>query len=65
MVRLLEFGESSVNLRAQVWSENPGKGFELKCDINKSIKERFDREGVEIPFPHRTIVYKEAKKKES
>ena len=65
IVRLLEFGDSSVNLRAQVWSENPGKGFELKCDINKSIKERFDREGVEIPFPHRTIVYKEAKKKES
>lgn len=65
IVRLLDFGDSSVNLRAQVWSENPGKGFELKCDINKSIKERFDREGVEIPFPYRTIVYKEAKKKES
>jgi len=65
IVRLLDFGESSVNLRAQVWTENPGKGFELKCDINKSIKERFDREGVEIPFPHRTIVYKEAKKKEN
>lgn len=64
IVRLVEFGESSINLRAQVWSENPGKGFELKCDINKSIKERFDREGIEIPFPHRTIIYKEAKKKE-
>ncbi|KYG76078.1 MULTISPECIES: mechanosensitive ion channel domain-containing protein [Roseivirga] len=65
IVRLLDFGESSINLRAQVWAEDPGKGFELKCDINKSIKERFDREGIEIPFPHRTIVYKEAKKKES
>lgn len=65
IVRLLGFGESSVDLRAQVWSENPSRGFELKCDINKSIKERFDREGIEIPFPHRTIVYKEAKKKEN
>lgn len=65
MVRLIEFGESSLNLRAYVWTADPIKGFELKCDINKSIKERFDREGIEIPFPYRTIVYKEAKKKES
>ncbi len=64
-VRLIDFGESSINLRANVWTEGPGEGFELKCDINKSIKERFDREGIEIPFPYRTIVYKEAKKKES
>ena len=65
VVRLIDFGESSINLRASVWTEDPMKGFELKCDINKSIKERFDREGIEIPFPYRTIVYKEAKKKES
>ncbi len=64
IIRLINFGESSVDLRAQVWSDDPGTGFVLKCDINKSIKERFDREGIEIPFPHRTIVYKE-KKKES
>ena len=65
IVRLIDFGESSINLRAQVWTDDPGLGFDLKCDINKSIKERFDREGIEIPFPYRTIVYKEAKKKES
>ena len=63
IVRLLNFGESSVNLRAQVWTDNPMTGFELKCDINKSIKARFDREGIEIPFPHRTLVHKEKKEK--
>lgn len=62
IIRLINFGDSSVNLRAQVWSDDPATGFVLKCDINKSIKERFDREGIEIPFPHRTIVYKEEKK---
>lgn len=61
VIRLLEFGESSVNLRASVWSENPPEAFVLKCDINKTVKERFDREGIEIPFPHRTLVYKEKK----
>ena len=61
IVRLLEFGESSINLRAQVWSEDPSRAFELKCDIHKTIKKRFDKEGIEIPFPHRTIVYKNAK----
>jgi len=62
IIRLINFGDSSVNLRAQVWSDDPATGFVLKCDINKSIKERFDREGIEIPFPHRTIVYKKEKK---
>ncbi|MGK0487732.1 MAG: small-conductance mechanosensitive channel [Candidatus Endobugula sp.] len=61
IVRLIEFGDSSVNLRAQVWSEDPIKAFDLKCDIHKPVKERFDKEGIEIPFPHRTIVYKNAK----
>lgn len=58
-VRVLGFGDSSVNLRAWVWAEDPGKGFVLACDLNKSIKERFDKEGVEIPFPYRTVVFKD------
>lgn len=61
IVRLTSFGDSSVNLRASVWAKNPGDGFAMKCDLHKSIKERFDKEGIEIPFPHRTIVYKEKK----
>jgi len=56
--RVIGFGDSSVNLRMDVWSATPEDSFELFCDVNKSIKERFDAEGIEIPFPHRTIVYK-------
>lgn len=61
VTRVLGFGESSVNLRAQVWAPDPISGFSMKCDLFKSIKERFDREGIEIPFPYRTIVYKDKK----
>ena len=59
VVRVIGFGDSSINLRAYVWARDPIEGFEMHCDLNKSIKERFDQAGVEIPFPYRTIVYKE------
>lgn len=54
-IRVIGLMDSSVMLRAYVWAENTEKAWELKCDLFKSIKERFDREGVEIPFPHRTV----------
>jgi small conductance mechanosensitive channel len=57
-VRVIGFGDSSVNLRAWVWSSNPPDSFSMGCDLNKSIKERFDKGGIEIPYPYRTIVYK-------
>lgn len=59
-VRVLGFGASSVNLRAYVWAKDYGDAFVMGCDLNKNVKERFDKEGVEIPFPYRTIVYKQA-----
>ena len=57
-VRLMSFGDFSVNLRAYVWTNDPFNAIRMHSDINKAIKKRFDREGVEIPFPYRTIVYK-------
>lgn len=60
--RLISFGDSSVNLRAYVWAADPINGFIMKTNLYKSIKHRFDTEGIEIPFPHRTIVYKNEKK---
>ena len=58
LVRVMGFGDSSVNLRAWLWAADPPKGFVMTKDLNKSVKERFDKEGIEIPFPHRTLVFK-------
>jgi small conductance mechanosensitive channel len=58
VVRLISFGDFSINLRAYVWTKNTKEGFILHTEINRSIKKRFDKEGIEIPFPYRTIVYK-------
>lgn len=57
-VRVIGWGDSSVDLRAYIWSKNSETAFFTKCDLYKSIKERFDNEGIEIPFPYRTLVFK-------
>ncbi|MFK7807000.1 MAG: mechanosensitive ion channel family protein [Saprospiraceae bacterium] len=59
VTRVLGFGESAVNMRTWAWAKDSPDGFILSCDLFESIKKRFDREGVEIPFPHRTIIQKD------
>jgi small-conductance mechanosensitive channel len=49
-----EFGDSSLNIKFGVWVTRE-QYFDLKKKIMIEIKERFDNEGIEIPFPHRTI----------
>jgi len=58
IVRVLGYGESSVNLRAYIWSKDSLSGFNMKCDLYKSLKEEFEKNKIEIPYPYRTIVYK-------
>lgn len=57
-VRLISFGDSSVNLKAFVWTHDSAAAFQMHSDINIAIKKRFDAEGVEIPYPYRTLVFK-------
>lgn len=54
LVILQGFGESSLDLQFSVWglSENY---LALRNAIQPEIKEAFDREGIEIPFPHVSI----------
>ncbi|MCB0538290.1 MAG: mechanosensitive ion channel family protein [Bacteroidetes bacterium] len=59
--RVITLNESSVDIKAWLWAKDTPSAFEMKCDLLESIKKRFDKEGVEIPFPHRTIVQKAMK----
>ena len=62
-VRVMSMGDFSVNLRAWATAADPSSAFIMGCDLLESIKKRFDKEGIEIPFPYRTLVYKEPKNK--
>jgi len=58
IVRVVSFGESSVNIRAWAWAQNMSNGFIMSCDLLETIKKQFDKEGIEIPYPHRTVTIK-------
>jgi small-conductance mechanosensitive channel len=60
-VRVILLADSGINLRAWAWVKDNADAFALSCDVYESIKKRFDREGIEIPYPHRTIVQKVSK----
>jgi len=48
------FGESSLDIQYSVWAKRE-KFIELKNSIHEEIKNAFDEQGIEIPFPHRTL----------
>ena len=55
---LVELNDFSITLRAWAWVRNYSDSFTLRCDVLESIKKRFDKEAVEIPYPYRTVVMK-------
>ncbi|MCB0452481.1 MAG: mechanosensitive ion channel family protein [Aequorivita sp.] len=63
-VALISLNDSSVTIRAWVWARNFSDAFDMRCDLLESIKKRFDKEGIEIPFPYRTVVLKKEKESE-
>lgn len=50
------FGDSSVNLRVMATTV-PLKQWDVARELRLRIKRRFDAEGIEIPFPHRTLYW--------
>ena len=48
------FGDSALQFRFGLWFEK-SNFLVLRNSIMKEIKERFDEEGIEIPFPHLTL----------
>lgn len=52
------FGESSVNIR-MMSKTLPLKQWEVARELRRRLKRRFDAEGIEIPFPQRTVHWSE------
>ena len=56
LVRFHTFGDSSINFEVRMMvSEFTRQGF-IRHEFIKRLHERFNREGIEIPFPIRTVV---------
>ena len=53
-----ELAESSVNARIIV-QVTPGEQFEAERNLRKRLKAEFDKLGIEIPFPRRTVYMKQ------
>jgi len=64
-IRVTKWADSSIILRAYIWTNSQPDGFLLKTDLYRSVKLDFDNNGIEIPYPHRTLVYKNNEKKET
>jgi small-conductance mechanosensitive channel len=56
-VRLTELADSYVGLKSRVWIANPSRAdfVKLRGEYVTNVKERFDEEGIEIPFPQRDL----------
>ena len=57
-IRLDGLLDSSMHIKAIIYSENGAKGISMLSDLRISIKKRFDKEGIEIPYPHTTVEIK-------
>lgn len=54
VVRVHELGDSSVNFVVRPWVATENY-WDVYWDVTRSVKERFDAEGVSIPFPQRDV----------
>jgi len=62
IVRVIQLGNFSIQIRAWAWAKDVADAFVLGCDLNESIKKRFDAVGIEIPYPHQKIIIQEPMK---
>jgi small conductance mechanosensitive channel len=55
VAKVVALEDNGIRCRAYVWAKNNDTAFEMKCDLFKTLKERFDREGIEISHAQRLM----------
>jgi len=56
-VRLTELADSYVGLQCRFWIDEPGRSdfIRARSEYVRTVKERFDEEGINIPYPQRDL----------
>jgi small conductance mechanosensitive channel len=54
MIKVNELADSSVNFVVRPWAKTEDY-WDVKFDLTRQVKERFDAEGISIPFPQRDV----------
>jgi len=57
-VRFIEFGDSALQFKLYMWTDDFDKQWKLASDVRFAIDQRFKEEGIEIPFPQRVVWHK-------
>ena len=56
VVRVDNLGDSAVELKV-MGDTKPGQQWALMGELRKRIKNRFDQENIEIPWPHQMVYF--------
>ena len=57
-VVVLALADSAVTLRASLWARDNATAVSLKCAVQEEILQVYERAGVEIAYPHMTVLQK-------
>lgn len=60
-VRVASWNDYGISIRAWVWGKDNGDVFENMYTLNYVVKKRFEKEGIEIPYPHLVTLNKKNK----
>lgn len=59
LVRIQDLSESSIRLRAFVWTVDTATSFPVLSDLRYAVLKKFHENGIEIPYPYRNVVVKQ------
>lgn len=51
-IQVRDYGESGIPIRVSIWTNTVNENFIACSELRVIIKEAFDKEGIEIPYPH-------------